>query len=81
MHLFFHRDLKGKGVRTIEGMDICYYVLGDGIYTLRSTMMVPFKGDLTHEYERHWNFWQSSARYVALMPPPTSPTSYNPSGV
>ena len=61
------KSLLGLGARVVCGVSVSYYILGDGIYSLAPTMMVPFEGEaaggLNHG-EQLWNYWQSSARMV-----------------
>ena len=57
-------DLKLFGGFVLKGIQMSYYILGDGIYGLSSTIMVPFKGSNLTAAEEWFNYWQSSQRMV-----------------
>jgi hypothetical protein len=51
--------------RNFNGTNVCYYLVGDGGYTLQPGLQIPFAGHaagtLTPE-KRDWNYWMSSNR-------------------
>lgn len=56
-------DLATKGVRDIGGVDVSYYLVGDGMYTHRSCLQIPFDGEHGRSSKEYfWNKKQSSAR-------------------
>jgi len=57
-------DLPSKGSTIIEGVSVPYYILGDGIYPVRPSMVVPFDGIGLPAWQEQYNFWQSSSRMV-----------------
>ena len=56
--------LSSKGVRNINGVPVPYFLVGDGIYTHRTCIQIPFPGHNLRTHEWQWNFWQSSSRMV-----------------
>ena len=61
------RDLGLFESQVIEGVATSYFILGDGIYPHRSSLLVPFKGTKWRPLrpcEKEFNYRHSSARQV-----------------